>query len=124
MSDARGGERTRGAERRIGRLLIAATYVSVALLLVGVALMLAAGRSPLDGGPGLDLGTLGSDILALVPGGFLWLGLLAVIAAPLGRVLLAAFAYARAGDWAMVGIAFLILAIIAVGVATAAAGTV
>ena len=73
MSDARGGERTRGAERRIGRLLIAATYVSVALLLVGVVLMLAAGHAPLDGGPGLDLGTLGSDILALVPGGFLWL---------------------------------------------------
>lgn len=124
MSDARDGGRTRGAERLIGRLLIAATYVSVALLLVGVALMLGAGGSPLDGGPGLDLGTLGSDVLALAPGGFLWLGLLAVIAAPLGRVILAAFAYARDGDWTMVGVAVLILAIIAVGVATAVAGTV
>jgi uncharacterized membrane protein len=112
------------AERRIGRLLIALTYVSVALLVIGVALLLAAGVSPLAGGPALDLATLGAQVLALVPAGFLWLGLVAVIATPISRVVAAAVAYGRAGDWSMVGIAVGILGIIAVGVATSAAGTV
>jgi uncharacterized membrane protein len=112
------------AERRIGRLLIGMTYVSVALLVVGVVLLLAAGVSPLAGGPGLDLGELGAELLALGPAGFLWLGLAAVIATPILRVVAAAVAYGRAGDWAMVGIAVGILGIIAVGVMTAATATV
>ena len=112
------------AERRIGRLLIGMTYVSVALLVVGVVLLLAAGVSPLAGGPGLDLGELGAQLLALGPAGFLWLGLAAVIATPILRVATAAVAYGRAGDWAMVGIAVGILGIIAVGVMTAATATV
>ncbi len=112
------------AERRIGRLLIALTYLSVALLVLGVVLLLAAGVSPLAGGPALDLTSLGAQVIALGPAGFLWLGLLAVIATPISRVLAAAVAYGRAGDWSMVGIAVGILGIIAVGVATAVAGTV
>ena len=112
------------SERRIGRLLIGMTYVSVALLVVGVALLLAAGVSPLAGGPGLDLGALAGELLALGPAGFLWLGLVAVIATPILRVVAASVAYARAGDWAMVGIAVGILGIIAVGVMTAATATV
>jgi uncharacterized membrane protein len=116
--------RTLTTERRIGRLLIALTYGSVVLLVVGVALLLAAGISPTAGGPGLDLSKLVGDIGALAPAGFLWLGLLAVIAAPISRVVVAAVAYARAGDWQMVAIAVAILVIIAVGVATAGAATV
>ena len=112
------------AERRIGRLLIGMTYVSVVLLVVGVALLLAAGISPLAGGPGLDLRTLGAEVLALGPAGFLWLGLLAVIATPICRVVAAALAYGRAGDRAMVAVAVGIVGIIAVGVVTAATATV
>jgi uncharacterized membrane protein len=112
------------AERRIGRMLIAATYLSVGLLVVGVGLLLAAGVSPLAGGPGLDLATIGTMVAELDAAGFLWLGLLAVIAAPISRVALAAFAYARADDWQMVAIAIAILAIIALGIATAGTGTV
>jgi uncharacterized membrane protein len=112
------------AERQIGRLLILLTYLSVALLVTGVLLLLAAGVSPLDGGPGLDLATLVSEVVALGPAGFLWLGLLAVIVTPISRVVLAAVSYGRAGDWSMVGIAAGILAIIAIGVVTALAGTV
>lgn len=112
------------AERRIGRVLIAITYLSVALLIIGVGLLLGAGISPVSGGPGLDLTTIGSEVVALGPAGFLWLGLLAVIAAPISRVVLAAVAYARSDDWQMVAISVAILAIIAVGVATAGAATV
>ena len=112
------------AERLIGRMLIALTYLSVALLTVGVGLLLAAGISPLAGGPSLDLTTLGAEVAALGPAGYLWLGLLAVIATPICRVLMAAVAYARDGDWAMVGVAAAILAVIIVAIATAATATV
>ena len=123
MIEARDARRL-GAERLIGRLLIALTYLSVALLVAGVGLMLGAGISPVAGGPGLDVATLGSQVAALAPAGLLWLGLLAVIAAPISRVMVAAVAYAREGDWPMVGIAVAILAIIAIGVATASATSV
>jgi uncharacterized membrane protein len=112
------------AERQIGRLLVTLTYLSVVLLLVGVGLMLGAGISPTAGGPDLDLATLGSQLVALDPDGFLWLGLLAVIAAPISRVVLAGYAYGRAGDWPMVAIAAAILAVIVVGVVTARTGSV
>jgi uncharacterized membrane protein len=107
------------AERRIGRLLIAITFVSVALLVVGVVLMVVNGLEPLSGGPGVDLGTLVARATALQPSAFLWLGLLSVIAAPIGRVIVAAIAYARDGDRLMVGISIAILLVIAVGIGTA-----
>ena len=112
------------AEHVIGRLLIGMTYIAVGLLVVGVILMIANGISPRSAGPGLDLATLGSGLLALDPDAFLWLGLLVVVATPIGRVTFAAIAYARQTDWLMVGIAFGILAIIAIGVGSALAVTV
>ncbi len=112
------------AERLIGRLLIAVTYVSVGLLAIGMVLMLTNGISPLAGGPPLDLATLGTQLFSLDPAGYLWLGLLAVIAAPIGRVIVAAVAYARDGDRLMVGISIAILAVIAIGVGSALAVTV
>lgn len=109
------------AERLIGRLLIGVTYVSVVLLLVGVGLLIAARISPLSGGPGLDIGRLPSDLLGLEPSGFLWLGLLAVIAAPITRVSVALLAYARDHDWLMVGVSVGILLVIAVAIGSAMA---
>ncbi len=61
--------------------------------------MIVNGISPLDPSPALDLRTLGSALLALEPSAFLWLGLLAVIAAPIGRVIVAGIVYAVDGDW-------------------------
>ena len=113
--------RAYAAERTIGRLLIAITYVSVGLLAVGFGLMIANGISPLDQGPPLDLATLGAQLVALDPAGFLWLGLLAVIAAPVGRVIVAAVSYGRDADWTMVAISIAILGVIVLGVATAVA---
>ena len=124
IHDARSDARAAAAEYGIGRLLIAMTYVAVGLLVVGVVLMIADGISPLSGGPGLDLATLGSQLVALDPAAFLWLGLLAVVAAPIGRVIVAGVAYARQADWLMVAIALGILAIIAIGVASALTVTV
>jgi uncharacterized membrane protein len=106
-------------ERRLGRLLITVTYVAVVLLLLGVVLMLAAGISPLSGGPALEPARLVGDVLALAPSGFLWLGLLAVIATPVSRVLGAAVGFVRGGEPLMAGIALAILAVIALGVLAA-----
>jgi uncharacterized membrane protein len=114
----------RSFDRFLGRLLIAVTYVAVALLAVGVVLLIVAGISPLAGGPDLDLGRLTADLVALDPAAFLWLGILAVIATPLSRVVAAAIGFARLGDRWMVGIAIAILVVITIGIASslAAAG--
>jgi uncharacterized membrane protein len=108
--------RARAFDRRIGRLLIVVTYVAVVLLTIGVVLLIAAGISPLAGGPQLDLGHLAADLVALRPAAFLWLGILAVIATPVSRVIAAAVGFARLGDRWMVGVAVAILLVIALGV--------
>jgi uncharacterized membrane protein len=108
-------------ERAIGRMLIALTYVAVALLVIGVGLLAAQGVSPLSGGPRLDVGRLWGDLIRFTPDGFLWLGLLAVIATPITRVVAAGIGYARAGDRALVAIAIAILVVIALSISTALA---
>jgi uncharacterized membrane protein len=110
-------------EGAIGRLLIALTYVAVVLLAIGVGALFVRGISPLSGGPLFDPGRLVGDIVGLAPEGFLWLGLLAVIAAPVARVIAAAIGYARTGDRSMVLIALAILAVLAASVITAVVST-
>ena len=112
-------DRGRQFERVIGRLLIVVTYIAVALLSIGVVLLLVNGISPLAGGPPLDLGRLVADVVALAPAAFLWLGILAVIATPLSRVIAAAVGFARLGDRWMVAVSVGILAVITLGVASA-----
>lgn len=114
----------RMAERLSGRLLIGFTYLAVGLLVVGFVLMIANGISPLDPAPAFDLRELPASLLALDPVAFLWLGLLAVIATPIGRVIVAGIVYAADGDTTMVVISVAILLVIAVAVATAIAVTV
>ncbi len=92
--------------------------------MVGVLLLMGAGTSPTSGGPGMDPGRLVADVLALRPAGFLWLGLIAVIAAPISRVTVALLAYARDRDWLMVGVSTAILVVIAIAVGSAVVTTV
>jgi len=117
------GSPTARAELTIGRLLIAMTYTSVAILLVGVALMALNGISPLAEAPAFDVTTIPAELLALSPTGFLWLGLMAVIATPIVRVIGAAIAFGQTGQWIMVWIALGILLVIGTGVAIALAAT-
>ena len=106
-------------ERTLGRILIGLTYVAVALLAVGVVLMLAHGISPLDQGPRVDIAAIPAELSAFRPEGFLWLGFLAIISAPITRVVAAAIGYGRAGDRAMVAVAAAILVVIALSVTSA-----
>ncbi|MFL5714888.1 MAG: DUF1634 domain-containing protein [Chloroflexota bacterium] len=118
------GAHAPAADRLSGRLLIGFTYVSVGLLVIGVVLMIVNGISPNEAAPTLDPGTLIPSLLALEPEAFLWLGIAAIIAAPIGRVILAGAIYAIDRDVTMVAISVAILIVIAIGVGTAIAVTV
>jgi uncharacterized membrane protein len=105
---------------RIARVLRAGTLLSVALLAIGVALMALAGRSPLDAAwPGLDLGNIPGDLVALRPEGFLWLGLLVTLSTPLLRVAAAVVGFLGAGERRMAGLGIAVLVVIALAVVVA-----
>ena len=106
-------------ERAIARLLTGGTYVSVAVLAVGTAMMLASGVQPLGAAPRFDLGQVGDDLLHLRAAGFLWLGLVAVIATPASRVAASLVGYLRGGEPRMAIVAALILAVIVLSVGLA-----
>jgi uncharacterized membrane protein len=108
-----------GLERTIARLLTIGTSIAIVLLVGGLALMLAGGVAPLSGGPAFDPASLVGDVLALRASGFIWLGLIVVVATPSARVLASLVGYARADDRTMAVVAGLILIVIAVSVALA-----
>jgi uncharacterized membrane protein len=110
-----------GFDSTIGRLMIVMTYIAVGLLAVGVVLMVVNGISPLVGGPAFDPTLLVDEIRAGVPTGFLWLGLVVVIATPIVRVAVSSVGFAREGQWRMVAVGLGILSIIAVGIVSSIA---
>jgi uncharacterized membrane protein len=105
-----------GLESVVGRLLTAATYVSVVVIALGVILMLAQGRSPLETTGPLDPGSLVSGLVALRPEAVYWVGLLAVIFTPSARVLAALVGFATRGEGRMAVIAALVLFVVILGV--------
>lgn len=115
---ASNADRAAALDLTVARLLSRGTMSSVALLAIGVVLLAAAGRSPLDTefAP-LDLARLPSDLVALRPEGFLWLGLVAVILTPISRVIASLGGFWRAKDLRMVVISVAILGVIAASIA-------
>lgn len=105
----------------VARLITAGTYLSVALIAVGVVLMAGTGRSPLDPPPPLDPASFAADIGSGRPEAFLWLGLIAAIATPSARVAASLVGYVARGERAMAAISVAILAVIAFGVVLAIA---
>jgi len=103
-------------ERRVAGVLIGATYLSVALIGVGVVLMIAGGISPLDQALAFDPGRLIDDVLAGRPEGVLWLGLVAVIVTPSLRVAASLVGYLAEGERPMVLVSVGILGVIAASV--------
>jgi uncharacterized membrane protein len=106
-------------ERSVARLLTVGTYASIALLGAGVIAMTAAGRSPLDRAPRFDPARLLGDLAALRPEGFLWLGIVLVVATPSARVATSLVGYLRRADTAMAVVSVAILSVIALSVAAA-----
>ncbi len=103
-------------DRSIARLLIIGTFASVALLAIGVVLMALTFVSPLAGAPPFQPGLILDDVAHLRPAGYLWLGLIAVIATPTARVIASLIGYLRAGERSMAVVAVLILAVLLVSV--------
>ena len=106
-------------EPAIARLLTIGTYLAMALLTVGVVLLLESGASPRSADGGLDVTRIPADIAALRPAGFIWLGLLVVIATPSARVATALLGYVRRGERDMAIVGTLILVVIATSVTLA-----
>jgi uncharacterized membrane protein len=106
-------------DRSIARLLTFGTFGSVALLAVGVVLMFASRIAPLAGGPPFQPELIGDDVLHLRPAGFMWLGLIGVVATPASRVLASLIGFARGGERSMAIVAAAILVVIALSVALA-----
>jgi uncharacterized membrane protein len=113
----------RSLESSIGRVLTIGTYLSVGLIAAGTLLLIGSGRSPLDVAPALDPGRLAADLFRLQPAGFLWLGILGVVATPAARVGAALIGFSRSGERAMALVAAAILVVIAIGVVTGTAAS-
>jgi len=105
-------------EPALARVLQVGTYISISLVVVGTLLLLGGGISPLAAGPALQLDRLLSDILGGRPAGFLWLGILGICVTPALRVVGALVGFWRRGERRMVGVALLILIVVAAGVVT------
>lgn len=109
-------------EARIARVLSTGALVAVALLAVGIILMLVEGISPDAAAyPTFDPGTIVADLLSLEPAGFLWAGLVVVVATPIVRVVGEIIAFSIRRDRAMTLVAAGTLAVIVVSVVTALA---
>jgi uncharacterized membrane protein len=118
---ATGGDRP--LEATVAIVLKIGTYAGVALVAIGVVLMALEGRSPLDVAPALDPARLPGDVVALRPDGFLWLGVLAVLATPPARVVVGLIGYLRGSEREMALVALLILIVIALGVVAGTSGS-
>jgi uncharacterized membrane protein len=112
----RGSDRT--LESSIARVLTIGTYASVGLIALGVLGMAAGGVDPLAAAPAFDPTKIPGDLAALRPAGFLWLGILGVLATPASRVGASLVGYLRTGERVMVGVSVAILVVIAAGVVT------
>ena len=108
-------------ETRIARLLTLGTRLAIALVLVGVAGMLLTGVDPLAHGgvPPFSLAAIPGDILALRPQGFLWAGLVGVMALPIGRVIVSGTGFLAAGDRRLAIVSALVLLVIVASVVAA-----
>jgi uncharacterized membrane protein len=103
-------------DRTVGRLLSIGTYVSILILAIGCILMFAYRIDPLAGGPPLQPGLIVDDITNLRPAGFIWLGLLALLATPIFRVVVSLAGFVSRGERTMSIVAALILVVIALSV--------
>lgn len=112
------GQAGGAVEATIARVLTIGTYASVALIGLGVIAMVATGVDPLASAPAFDATRIPGDLVALRPAGFLWLGILGILATPASRVAASLIGYLRNGERAMAWVSVAILIVIVAGVIT------
>ncbi len=117
---ARRSTTSEDVELVIARLLLAGTVVGVILLAIGVGLMITNGVDPESATfPAFDPGTIVADMVALRPEGFLWAGIVILIATPILRVAGELVTFATRGDRLMALVAAAILGVVALSVVIA-----
>ncbi len=97
------------------------TYLAVGLILVGVLGMVASGIDPMTHPPvaAFDLATVPGDIGALRPAGFIWAGILVVMALPIGRVVVAGAGFFAAGERRLALISVLVVLVVGLSIVAA-----
>jgi uncharacterized membrane protein len=110
-----------GIETLVARILVAGTYVAVGLILVGVLLMLASGIDPLTPGafPPFDLASIPSEIQAGNPTGFIWAGIVLVMALPIGRVVVSGAGFYAAGARRLALVSVLVVLVVTLSIIAA-----
>ena len=104
----------------IGRVLLSGAMAGIALVVVGVALMAINGIDPMSATfPRFDLSRVLPDIIALRAEGYLWAGILVLIATPIARVVGEFVTFAVRRDRIMMGVAAAVLAVVALSVMSA-----
>jgi uncharacterized membrane protein len=107
-------------EAVIARLLLVGTVIGIVLLAIGVVLMAANGINPESGTfPPFRPVSLVADLAALRPEGYLWAGIVILIATPIARVIGELVVFSVRGDRAMAGVALAILGVITLSVVVA-----
>lgn len=108
-------------ESVVARILVIGTWVAVALILVGVLGMLASGIDPMTHPPvaAFDLAAVPGDITALRPAGFIWAGILVVMALPVGRVVVAGAGFFAAGERRLALISVLVILVVGLSIVAA-----
>jgi uncharacterized membrane protein len=108
-------------EAVVARLLVVGTYVAIGLILVGVLLMLATGVDPLsfEQFPPFDLRAIPGQLVALQPAGFLWAGIVTVMALPIGRVVVSGAGFYAAGERRLALVSLLVLVVVAISIVAA-----
>ncbi|HUQ44164.1 MAG TPA: DUF1634 domain-containing protein [Candidatus Limnocylindria bacterium] len=103
-------------EVALAHVLQLGTYLSIGLVALGSVLLVAQGGSPTAGGPPLSIDGVVADLAALRPAGFLWIGIIGVLATPGLRVVRAMLGFLRREERRMATVALLVLGVIGVGV--------
>jgi uncharacterized membrane protein len=119
MTAGRGSADTAYAmEAAVARLLVVGTWLAMGLVLAGVVLMLASGVDPLDHGaiPPFRPAAIPGELLTLDPAGFLWTGVVLIIALPIGRVVVSGLGFLAARDLRMAAISIAVLVVVLVSV--------
>ena len=104
----------RNLDEILHRLLVVGLAISVSLMLAGLFLDLFLHREVPTAVP--DIGEVTTRVISLRPSGFLALGLLALIATPVLRVVGSIIAFLFERDWRYAGITFLVLLVVTLSI--------
>jgi uncharacterized membrane protein len=109
-------------EALVARILVAGTYLAIGLILVGVLGLVASGVDPLAHGaiPPFDLPAIPAELAGLQPTGFIWAGIVTVMALPIGRVVVAGAGFFAAGERRLALVSALVVLVVALSIVAAA----